>query len=256
MMEAEEPTKLLRADGESQTLRALVEMRELLIRGEFKAGERIREIPLASRLGVSRTPLRLVLDRLEHEGLLKARPRGGFVARQFSLEEVLDVIQLRGVLEGTAVRMAASRLESDSELEEMQTCIDDIDKVTARCPTHVDAAVGYIPLNERFHAIMLDLAKSSIIRRAMEQIQMLPFSSPNAFATSELESAEWIDSVTVSQWQHRAIVESLADRDGGRAESVAREHGRLARRHVLTAFKERKIHGLRGGPLVSIPEAV
>src|ERR1700760_270553 len=100
----------LRADGESQTLRALAEMRELLVRGEFKAGERIREIPLAARLGVSRTPLRLVLDRLEHEGLLRARPRGGFVARQFSLAEVLDVIELRGVLEGVAVRMAAARL--------------------------------------------------------------------------------------------------------------------------------------------------
>jgi GntR family transcriptional regulator, vanillate catabolism transcriptional regulator len=255
-MSPDDPTKLVRADGESQTLRALVEMRELLIRGEFKAGERIREIPLAERLGVSRTPLRLVLDRLEHEGLLKARPRGGFVARQFSLEEVLDVIELRGVLEGTAVRMAAARLESDDELAEMRACIEGIDRVTDRCPTHVDAAVGYIPLNERFHAVMLDLAKSTIVRRSMEQIQMLPFSSPNAFATSELESAEWIDSVTVSQWQHRAIVEALTDRDGGRAESVAREHARLARRHVLTAYNERKIHGLRGGPLVRIPEAV
>jgi GntR family transcriptional regulator of vanillate catabolism len=254
-MKADEPTKQLRADGESQTLRALVEMRELLIRGEFKPGERIREIPLAARLGVSRTPLRLVLDRLEHEGLLKARPRGGFVARQFSLEEVLDVIELRGVLEGIAVRMAAARLKTDAELEEMRACIGGIDRVIDR-PTHVDAAVGYIPLNERFHALMLDLAKSSIVRRSMEQIQMLPFSSPNAFATSELESDEWIDSVTVSNWQHRAIVEALADRDGGRAESVAREHARLARRHVLTAFKERKIHGLRGGPLVRIPEAV
>ena len=62
---------------ESQTLRALLQMRELLLRGEFRPGERLREIPLAARLKVSRTPLRLVLDRLEQEGLLSARPTGG-----------------------------------------------------------------------------------------------------------------------------------------------------------------------------------
>ena len=58
---------------ESQTLRALLRMRELLLRGEFSPGERIREIPLAARLHVSRTPLRLVLQRLEEEGLVAAR---------------------------------------------------------------------------------------------------------------------------------------------------------------------------------------
>jgi DNA-binding transcriptional MocR family regulator len=73
---------------ESQTLRALLEMRELILRGAFRPGDRLREVPLAAQLNVSRTPLRLVLDRLAQEGLLKARPTGGFVASEFTVEDI------------------------------------------------------------------------------------------------------------------------------------------------------------------------
>jgi GntR family transcriptional regulator of vanillate catabolism len=248
--------KLPRADGESQTLRALAEMREMLVRGEFKPGERIREIPLAARLRVSRTPLRLVLDRLEHEGLLKARPKGGFVARQFSLAEILDVIELRGVLEGMAARLAAERLESKSEIAGMMACIEEIDRVLIKQPPDVETVVAYIPWNERFHGHMLDLAKSSMLRRSMEQVLMLPFASPNAFAASELESDEWSGALVVAQWQHRALADAIANKEGARAEAVAREHSRMARRSVLRAFEEKRIQGLRGGPLIRVSEAV
>ena len=91
-------------------------MRELLLRGEFRSGERLREIPLAARLKVSRTPLRLVLDRLEQEGLLTARPTGGFVAAEFSVQDIHDGIEIRGMLEGTAAKLAAERLESLDDL--------------------------------------------------------------------------------------------------------------------------------------------
>ena len=70
-----DPEPVTAPETESQTLRALLKMRALLIAGEYKPGERIREVSLAARLGVSRTPLRLVLERLEHEGLLQARER-------------------------------------------------------------------------------------------------------------------------------------------------------------------------------------
>jgi len=254
-MNPEDSVQIPRADGESQTLRALVEMRELLIRGEFKPGERIREIPLAARLGVSRTPLRLVLDRLEHEGLLKARPKGGFVARQFSPQDILDVIELRGTLEGMAARLAAERLGSKLEMAAMFECLAEIDRVLERKPVDVEMVVAYIPWNERFHGLMLDLAKSSMLRRSMEQVLVLPFASPNAFVSSELNSDEWSEALRVSQWQHRAIADAIANRESGRAEAVAREHSRMARRSVMKALAERRIQEMPGGPLVRLPEA-
>src|SRR5215831_408876 len=111
-----------RGSLESQTVRALLEMRDLLVRGTFKPGERLREIPLAKRLKVSRTPLRLVLDRLEHEGFLTARPTSGFLVSAFTVRDLHDAIDTRGALEGMAARYAAERLEHDDELAEIRLC--------------------------------------------------------------------------------------------------------------------------------------
>src|SRR5581483_1786758 len=95
------------ASEASQTGRTLLNLRGMLLRGDFQPGERLSELPLVARLGVSRTPIRLALDRLAHEGLLEASPTGGFVVRSFTIEDVWDAIETRGVLEGAAARLAA-----------------------------------------------------------------------------------------------------------------------------------------------------
>ena len=101
----------------SQTTKATLGLRELLLSGAFKPRERVPELRLVEELGVSRTPLRIALMTLEHEGLLETLPGGGFVVREFTRTDIDDAIELRGVLEGTAARLAAERLESDDELE-------------------------------------------------------------------------------------------------------------------------------------------
>src|SRR5713226_8931162 len=89
-------TAVPQSDVTSQTVRALVGIREMLLRGEFARGERISELPLVARLGMSRTPIRLALDRLAHVGLLQNGSGGGFTVREFTLAEVRDTIELRG----------------------------------------------------------------------------------------------------------------------------------------------------------------
>src|SRR3989442_4158883 len=103
-------------DVASQTGRAFIGIRELVLRGEFARGERISELPLVARLGMSRTPIRLALERLAHIGLLESTATGGFTVREFTIEEVRDAIEVRGVLEGTAARLAAERLADSREL--------------------------------------------------------------------------------------------------------------------------------------------
>src|ERR1700755_2736457 len=90
-------------------MRAMLQLRELLLSGEFPSGTRISELPLVERLGVSRTPLRLALARLEHEGLLELLPGGGYVMREFTSGDIHDAIELRGIIEGTAARFAAQK---------------------------------------------------------------------------------------------------------------------------------------------------
>ena len=110
-------TNAPQSDVTSQTVRALLGIREILLRGELARGERISELPLVARLGMSRTPIRLALDRLAHVGLLQTGSGGGFTVREFTLAEVRDAIELRGVLEGTAARLAAERLTDTAELQ-------------------------------------------------------------------------------------------------------------------------------------------
>src|SRR5918992_3781923 len=100
---------MARGAASSQMARALLRLRELVLEGEFAPGERLSELPLVERLGVSRTPLRLALARLEHEGLIEALPGGGYAVRQFTRDDINEAVDLRGVLEGTAARFAAEQ---------------------------------------------------------------------------------------------------------------------------------------------------
>jgi GntR family transcriptional regulator of vanillate catabolism len=241
---------------ESQTLRALLQMRELLLRGEFRPGERLREVPLAGRLHVSRTPLRLVLDRLEQEGLLSARPTGGFVASAFSVQDIHDGIEIRGMLEGTAARLAAERLEHASELDDIRTCLTRIDRLLQRWVAGTESLLKYIPLNEQFHAMLISLSKSPMVRRAIDRAVTLPFASPNAFILAHAQKKEGEEVVTISQMHHRAIVDAIANRETTRAEALAREHSRLARTSLEMVLRDKRLlTQLPGASLIRFPEA-
>ena len=116
------PTELgSKSKASSQTARAVLSLREMLVQGRFRPGERIREVPLAAELKVSRIPLHLALERLAHEGFLEIRPTRGFVVQRFSTEDIDDAIELRGLLEGAAARLAAERFKHPSELTTLQT---------------------------------------------------------------------------------------------------------------------------------------
>jgi len=246
-------SRVLPPESESQTLRALLEMRELLMRGEFKPGEHIREIPAAERLGVSRTPARLVLERLAHEGLLEARAKGGFVVREFTLQDILDAIEIRGELEGAAARMAAERLRSEAELAPIRECQVQSDALLAHLDSVLESIAAYAPINERFHTALLDLAKSPILTRSMDQVRALPFASPSAFTGSQAEPRTWTETLTVAHWHNRCIVDAIAARNGSRAAAIAREHCCLARRGVELALRQKRLSDFPGGSLVRLP---
>jgi GntR family transcriptional regulator of vanillate catabolism len=230
-------------------------MRELLLHGEFRPGERLREVPLSERLQVSRTPLRLVFDRLEQEGLLTARPTGGFVAAEFSVQDIHDGIEIRGMLEGAAARLAAERLERAAELDDLRSCLGRIDRLLQRWTPGTESLLKYIPLNEQFHGLLISLAKSPMLRRAIDRALTLPFASPNAFILAHAEKREGADVVQISQMHHRAIVDAIANRETTRAEALAREHSRLARTSLEMVLRDKRLlTQLPGASLIRFPE--
>lgn len=220
-----------------QLLRAVMQLREKLLAGDFPPGERVAELTLAPLLGVSRTPLRLALGVLEHEGLLRTLPHGGFVVRHFTAADIADAIELRGVLEGTAARMAAERWSGNRALAPMRAAVAAMDILTQT--GGVEDFGAYVTANETFHAALLALADSPMLARALGQATALPFASPSAFVRAQAEHADNRHILLIAQDQHRCILDAIVAREGGRAEALAREHARLARRNLGAALSNR-----------------
>jgi GntR family transcriptional regulator, vanillate catabolism transcriptional regulator len=237
----------------SQTARATLALREMLVKGQFQPGERIREVPLAAQLNVSRIPLHLALERLAHEGFLEVRPTRGFVVQQFSTEDIYDAIELRGLLEGAAARRTAQCLKDPRDLEPLHETSREIQVLVRRTKLNGEAFKRYISLNEAFHAAILDLSHSRMLRRSMEQACSLPFASPGAFVDRQLISGELHELFLIAADQHISIVEAIASRDGLRAEMLAREHALVAWRNLEDALRNReRIPELAGVRLVSL----
>ena len=159
----------------SQTDRALLGIREMVLRGEFNAGERLTELALVDVLGVSRTPIRTALQRLAEEGLLEAARPNGYLVRTFSEAEIFDAIEVRGAIEGLAARMAAERGVSQTLLAEMRDCISQMDEVLATAKPGDDHLSQYAALNGRFHALLVDASGSEMAVRALARVTTLPF---------------------------------------------------------------------------------
>jgi len=234
----------------SQTTKATLGVRELIFEGELAPGERVAEVALADRLGVSRTPLRIALSTLAHEGLVEPLNGGGFVVRAFTRDDVVDAIELRGVLEGTAARFAAERLQSASELESLEQVSAELDQVVAD-PASDAMAVRYAPLNEEFHARLAKLSKSAALQRHLASVSALPFASPGALLASHSRLPRAREILVVAQHQHRVLIEAVRAGHGARADEVAREHARLAQLNLdLVLADQTALAEIRQAPLL------
>ena len=210
----------------TQMTRALLSLREQLLSGEFKPGDRMSELRLVERLGVSRTPLRLALASLEHEGLLRSLPAGGYVVREFTRADIRDAIEVRGVLEGTAARFAAERGASRRDLRALRTINESVEPLVRRAD--YESFERYVALNEAFPERLLKMANSPLLERTLEGVLSLPFASPSALVLQHAQLPESREILVIAHRQHLWLVEAIERREGARADSIAREHARLS----------------------------
>jgi GntR family transcriptional regulator of vanillate catabolism len=227
--------------GGSQTGRATLVLREMLLEGHFQPGERIREVPLALELGVSRIPLRLVLERLAHEGLLVVRPTRGFVVQHFSTADIYDAIELRGLLEGMAARLTAEKAQGPADTAKLQSFHNDLVRVVRPRKLTLECLEQFMELNGKFHAEILRLSDCRMLERAMEHVCSLPFASPSAFVRRQYLAPESWDLFHIAVDQHQGILDAIMNREAARAETLAREHARVARRNLDSALKNGEI---------------
>lgn len=232
--------------SQTSAMRAVIDLRQEILSGELAGGTRLFEPPLAERLGISRTPVREALSRLAEEGLLDRAPSGGFAVRSFRFADVVDAIELRGVLEGTAARLAAERGAEPVVLTRIHKVLAELDEVVAAAPEDIDID-AYTELNARFHDDLVRLAGSEMVLREVDRVNRLPFASPSAFLPTSAYSDHFRQSLRSNQETHRSIVNAIEGREGSRAEALTREHAREARANLEFALSE------RGGLINQLP---
>lgn len=147
-------------------------IRDAIIEGKFKAGEKIPEQELAEQLGVSRTPIREAIRVLEHQGLVEIRPKNGTYIASLNLEEARDGLHVRAALEELAVRQAIERLnprEWEQFCQNLQHLLDGMGDAVAR-----GDPVAATELDIEWHSRLIDTARNRYLSRAWRNTG-LPF---------------------------------------------------------------------------------
>lgn len=211
---------------------AVVRIREMILRGELAPGQRVAETPLAERLGVSRTPVRQAIPLLAQEGLLTEHETRGYRVRSFTVADVIDAIDLRGLLEGMAARRVAEQGASKALLRDLHACLEDGDAILGkRCIEAGDEGL-YAEMNARFHTVILHEASSPILDEALERIGRVSFAGPQALAFDKTHLDQMYDMLTYAHRQHHAVVEALERGESARVEALMREHANTAKKSI------------------------
>lgn len=201
------------------------ELREAICDRRIPPRRRLVQNALADQLGISRTPVRDALSRLVQEGLVDPAPvRGGFVVREFTPHEVLEIYDVRLALEPVAARGAVGR-HSAPQLAEMRELNEAIANRSADSLSH-----DY-QLNERFHELVVAPCDNQILRRMLAQLWQMP----SSLRMYNMQTSDEERELTVVE--HAAIVDALADGDGDRAVARIEDHILGAKRIALAHFE-------------------
>jgi GntR family transcriptional regulator of vanillate catabolism len=211
-------------------------LRNWILHGQIQPGERLEEIPLAERLGVSRTPVRAALSTLASEGLVNHQPKRGYLVRGFDVDEIAAAYDVRAVLEGLACRNAATRGLTDAQSRGLLEALAEGDRILARGELRPEDHAPYQQMNVTIHDTLLQAAGNPWVTRFAEQAQNIPFASDRIIL--------WDDHAIIlrSHGDHHRIIEAIIARDCVRAEQLMREHvyyaGLILRRNYEKLLSE------------------
>ncbi len=198
-----------------------------ILSGEFARGQRLREEELALRAGVSRTPVREALRRLDAEGLVEFTPNRGARVVAWSAQTLEDNYEVRAMLESYGARLAAERI-TDEELDSIAQIAA---RMTALSRKGAAAADELTVLNGDFHRAILRASRhtqlDTIVRGIMD--------TPLIFRTFQRYGVE---RMRTSVRQHEELVQALRARDGVWAEAVMRAHILAARSTIVLALRD------------------
>ncbi|MCK4501843.1 MAG: GntR family transcriptional regulator [Desulfuromonadales bacterium] len=195
-----------------QTLREkiLESIREAILKGDLKPGEKVAEPELAERFGISRTPIREAFRQLESEGYLTVIPRKGAVVAALSERDVQEYYAIKSILEGYAAELAAKNM-TDKELNKLVA----INEKLKQLATAGDVKVFYKTHHE-FHETFLKAADNSKLYELIMQLGM-------KFRRLRMASLSVAGRMEISVSEHDKLLEAFRNRDGKTAEHLVKK---------------------------------
>lgn len=186
-------------------------IRDAIIDGRLAPGERLKEVELATELGISRTPVREALLVLQTEGLVEAVPNRGATVRAHTAEDLDDLYQLRALLEGYAARRAATRI-TEEDVARLRASCERFDALQEN-----DDLRDLVKENVFFHSTIIEIAGSDRLASMVRKVIELPLVYKSYIWYSH-------DQKHISAHYHRQIVNALMVGDAERAELIMKEH--------------------------------
>lgn len=205
-----EKFRLTEQDRATLQFKVTTKLRELILKGEFKMGERLMQEEWAHKLGVSRMPLREALRQLEVEGLVRIEPRRGAVVTPVSADDIEEIYQLRALLEGEAVMKSLPFLDEE-DIEELESIYE---KMIGLKADESDLE-EYMTLNARFHQIIREGCPWRRIQGFIETLwKGIPPYTPSLL----------INHLEESHNEHRLMVEYIKQKDAEKLKEVTVKH--------------------------------
>ena len=206
------------------------ELRGLILRGDFKAGERITETAAADRLGVSRTPVRLALSILEHENLVEGETNKGFWVREFTVEDYENTLAVRATMDGMAARLAAQNGLAPVVDTTLSKVIEGCDILLEKKRFDSDDLQVYARWNSIFHETVARASGNMPLERLLDRDMPLRFRSARLIFPFDTDMAREL--VRRSHDDHISILEAIRNGEGTRAEALMREHVEMPHRRA------------------------
>jgi DNA-binding GntR family transcriptional regulator len=186
-------------------------LRDAIARGDLPPGARLVQDHLAAQLGVSRTPLRDALHKLEYEGLVTLSKGRGVQVRQLDPIEAVDLYEVREVIDGLAARLAAARA-TPTDVQALRRVLRDMERAVEPWNPH-----RWLQANLRFHEGVVAAARSPALAQLVTVIQ----NSARTFYPSVLLHPE---RARIALAEHSDILNAIAARDTATAERLGRDH--------------------------------
>jgi len=200
-------------------------LREAIIVGELKPGERLMEVQLADKMGVSRTPVREAIRKLELEGLVEMLPRKGAHVADLSVKDIMDVLEVRATLDGLATKLSASRI-TDEEIKELRHLLDQFINYVEK-----DNLQGSIKKDVEFHDVIYRSSRNDkliqISNNLREQVQRFRVIYLKDYSSSRELIRE-----------HTEILNAIVARDPAAAMECAQRHIKNQEETIIRSIRK------------------